>query len=123
VAFVNGQERLLGSVLEHGSPLKQEKGLIEIGFPAGSYYLTAAQDIEFVADVQKLASTFTGAATVIRVKAIEAGLADAPLSLAEKKKSDAEQHLEELKQEVENHPVVKEAQRVFGGTITDVREL
>ena len=122
VAFVNEKERLLGSVLEHGSPLKQENGLIEIGFPAGSYYLTAAQDAEFIADVQALACTFAGGKTVIRVKSIETGFADAPLSLAEKKKSDAEQHLEELKREVENHPVVKEAERVFGCSIADVRE-
>ncbi len=122
VAFVNEKERLVGSVLEHGSPLKQETGLIEIGFPAGSYYLTAAQDPEFIADVQGLACTFTGGNTVVRVKSIEAGFADAPLSLAEKKKSDTEQHLEDLKQEVENHPVIKEAERVFGCSITEVRE-
>ncbi len=122
VAFVNEKDRQLGSVLEHGSPLKQEDGLIEIGFPAGSYYLTAARDAEFIADVQGLACTFTGEHTVIRVKSIETGFADAPLSLAEKKKSDAEQRREELKQEVENHPVIKEAERVFGCSITDVRE-
>jgi DNA polymerase-3 subunit gamma/tau len=123
VVFVNEKERLLGSVLEHGSPLKQENGLIEIGFPAGSYYLTAAQDAEFIADVQTLACTFAGVNTVIRVKSIDTGFADAPISLAEKKKSDAEQHMEELKREVENHPVVKEAERVFGCNITDVRKL
>jgi DNA polymerase-3 subunit gamma/tau len=122
VAFANEKDRQLGSVLEHGSPLKQENGLIEIGFPAGSYYLTAAQDDEFIADVQTLACAFTGGNTAIRVKSIETGFADAPLSLAEKKKSDAEQHLETLKLEVKNHPVVKEAERVFGCTITDVRE-
>ncbi len=113
---------MLGSVLEHGSPLKQENGLIEIGFPVGSYYLTAAQDAEFIADVQALASTFSGGNTVIRVKSIETGLTDAPLSLAEKKKCDTEQHLNELKQEVENHPLVKEAERVFGCNISEVRE-
>jgi DNA polymerase-3 subunit gamma/tau len=122
VAYVNEKERLLGSVLEHGSPLKQENGLIEIGFPAGSYYLTAAQDAEFIADVQTLACTFTGENTVIRVKSIETGFTDAPLSVAEKKKSDAEQRLEELKREVDDHPVIKEAKRVFGCNITDVRE-
>lgn len=122
VAFVNEKDRQLGSVLEHGSPLKQESGLIEIGFPDGSYYLTAAQDAEFITDVQGLACTFAGGNTVIRVKSIKTGSTDAPLSLAEKKKSDAEQRLEELKREVEDHPVIKEAQRVFGSSITDVRE-
>ena len=122
VAFVNEQDRMLGSVLEHGSPLKQEKGLIEIGFPVASYYLNAA-DAEFIAEVQALAATFMGTSTTIRVKPIEAGFADTPLSLAEKKKSDDEQHLNELKREVANHPVVKEAERVFGSTVTEVREL
>lgn len=122
VAFINEKDRQLGSVLEHGSPLKQESGLIEIGFPAGSYYLTAAQDTDFIADVQGLACTFAGVNTVIRVRSIETGFSDAPLSLAEKKKSDAEHYLKELKQEVENHPVIKEAERVFGCSITDVRE-
>ncbi len=122
VTYVNEKEKLLGSVLEHGSPLKQESGLIEIGFPSGSYYLNAAQEAEFIAEVQALACTFSGISTVIRVKSIETGFVDAPLSLAEKKKSDAEQHLEGLKQEVENHPVIQEAARVFGSSITDVRE-
>ncbi|MDD2733910.1 MAG: DNA polymerase III subunit gamma/tau [Desulfuromonadaceae bacterium] len=121
VAFVNGKDLQHGSVLEHGSPLKQEPGVIEIGFPAGSYYLTAAQDAEFIADVQRLACAFAGGNTVIRIKPIEAGFADVPLSLAEKKKSDSEQLLEELKLEVENHPVTKEAERVFGCTVTDVQ--
>jgi DNA polymerase-3 subunit gamma/tau len=123
VTFVNEKDRQLGSILEHGSPLKQENGLIEIGFPAGSYYLTAAQDDEFIADVQALACTFAGGNTTIRIKSIETGFTEAPLSLAEKKKSDAEQHLNELKREAENHPLIKEAERVFGCTITEVREL
>jgi DNA polymerase-3 subunit gamma/tau len=123
VTFVNEKDRQLGSVLEHGSPLKQEAGVMEIGFPVGSYYLTAAQDAEFIADVQGMACSFAGGAVVVRVRPIETGADDAPLSLVEKKKSDAEQRLEELKLEVENHPLVKEAERVFGSSITDVRSI
>lgn len=122
VVFVNGRDRQLGSILEHGSPLKQENGLIEIGFPAGSYYLTAAQDAEFIADVQALACSLAGESTTVRVKSIESGLTDTPPSLAEKKKIDAEQRLKQLRQEAADNPVIKEAQRVFGCTITDVRE-
>jgi len=121
-AFANEKDCQLGSILEHGSPLREEAGLIEIGFPAGSYYLTAAQDTEFIADVQRLASNFTGENTTIKVRPIETGSPDAPLSLAEKKESDARQHLEELEQEVRNNPLVKEARRVFGCDVTKVHE-
>jgi DNA polymerase-3 subunit gamma/tau len=121
VAFVNVKRPAIGSILEHGSPLKQDSGLIEIGFPCDSYYLTAAQDTEFVADVQILATEFSGVETSIRVKSIMSNTENAPLSLAEKKKGDQQQRMEELKLEVENHPVVKEAQRVFGSRITEIR--
>ena len=40
-----------------------------------------------------------------------------------KKKSDKEQRLEELKQEVAEHPLINKALQIFGGTITDVREV
>jgi DNA polymerase-3 subunit gamma/tau len=123
VAFVNDKDCQLGSILEHGSPLKHGSGLIEIGFPAGSYYLTAAQDAEFINDIKMLANTFTGANTIIRVKPIETTLVDVPLSEVEKKKSHADEHYRELKFEAENHPLVKEAERVFGSTILDVREV
>lgn len=121
VAFVIGKNPAIGSVLEHGSPLKQENGVLEIGFPAGSYYLTAAQDTEFISGVQALAMESGGVETVVRIKSIESNSADTPLSLAEKKKSDNERRMGELRQEVETHPLVREAQRVFGSSITDIR--
>jgi DNA polymerase-3 subunit gamma/tau len=122
VAFVNEKQPSIGSILEHGSPLKQENGLMEIGFPHGSYYLTAAQDAGFVAGVQPLAGEFTGIDTVIRVKSISSDSCDTPISVAEKKKCDHEKHMEELRQEVLKHPVIIEAQRVFGSSITEVKE-
>jgi DNA polymerase-3 subunit gamma/tau len=123
VTFVNDKQPSTGSVLEHGSPLKEESGLIEVGFPSGSYYLTAAQDTDFIVEVQTLSREFTGQETIIRIKAISADSGAAPLSLAEKKKCDTEQRFEELKLEVESHPVVKEAARVFGAKITEVLEI
>ncbi|MDD5286521.1 MAG: DNA polymerase III subunit gamma/tau [Desulfuromonadaceae bacterium] len=122
VSFVNEQLPSVGSILEHGSPLKQETGVMEIGFPLGSYYLTAAQDAGFAAEVRTLASQFTGMDTLIRVKPITPDSGETPISMAEKKKCDHEKHMEELRLEVQKHSVIIEAERVFGARITDVRE-
>jgi len=123
VAFVVERRPAIGSVLEHGSPLKLEPGLMEIGFPAGSYYLTSAQDADSIKEIQGLAQEFSGAATTVRIRPIIPETGDSPQSLAEKKKCDRERRIEELKQEVAAHPVINEALRLFGGTITDIREL
>jgi len=122
VSFVCGKNPAIGSVLEHGSPLKQERGVMEIGFPEGSYYLVSLQDVESIAEIKALADEFTGEATVVRIVAIGKAVDDTPLSLVEKKKNDHERRQEELRQEVAEHPVIKEALRVFGGAITEIRE-
>jgi DNA polymerase-3 subunit gamma/tau len=122
VAFAVEKRPAIGSVLEHGSPLKLEPGLMEIGFPSGSYYLNSAQDADSVKEIQELAQEFNGAATAVKIKSITPETGDSPLSLAEKKKSDVEQRMKSLKQEVAEHPVINEALRLFGGTITDIRE-
>jgi len=122
VAFTVGKRPATGSVLEHGSPLKLEPGLMEIGFPSGSYYLTSLQDADSIKEIQELAEEFNGSATTVRIKPIIPETGDSPLSMAEKKKSDQEQRIESLKQEVAAHPVINEALRLFGGTITDIRE-
>lgn len=122
VAFVNEKSPAIGSVLEHGSLLKQEAGLVEIGFPVGTYYLSSAQDAESIAEIATLAKEFAGQEITIRIKSIAHATDNVPLSLAEKKKSDREQRQEELKREVVEHPVIKEALRIFGGAITDIRE-
>jgi DNA polymerase III subunit gamma/tau len=123
VVFVNEKRPALGSMLEHGSPLKQEAGLLEIGFPEGGYFLSSFQDAESIAEIRALATGFYGREIVIRVKAIAPETGDAPMSLAEKKKSDHDQRQEELRKEVAGHPVINEALRIFGGTITDIREV
>ena len=122
VAYVVEKRPAIGSVLEHGSPLKLETGVMEIGFPSGSYYLTSAQDADSIKEVRLLAQEFTGSETSIRIKAIIPETGVSPQSLAEKKKHDQEQRIESLKQEVAANPVINKALNLFGGTITDIRE-
>jgi len=95
---------------------------MEIGFPAGSYYLTSAQDTDSIKEIRELAQDFSGSAITVKIKPILPETGDSPLSLAEKKKSSQLQRIESLKQEVAEHPVINEALRLFGGTITDIRE-
>ena len=54
MAFIVEKRPAIGSILEHGSPLKLEPGLMEIGFPAGSYYLTSAQDADSIKEIREL---------------------------------------------------------------------
>ena len=123
VTFAVEKQPAIGSILEHGSPLRQEPGSIEIGFPEGSYFLTHARDSDSIAEIKALITEFAGEDTRVQITAITPETGAAPLSLAEKKNSDHEQRLAELKQEVAAHPVINEALRVFGGAITDIREL
>ena len=122
VTFCVEKRPAVGSILEHGSPLKLEPGMMEIGFPAGSYYLTSVQDADSIKEIQSLALEFSSAPTTVKIRAIIPETGDSPQSLAEKKKCDREQRIEGLKQEVAAHPVINEALRLFGGTITDIRE-
>ncbi len=120
VSFVNEKDPALGSLLEHGSPISQEPGLIRIGFPTGSYYLASVQDADATAELRVLASEFQGETTDIRIQPIAREEANTPPSLAEKKKSDREQRHRELRSEVNEHPLTQEALRVFGGAITEI---
>ncbi len=122
VAFVVEKRPAIGSVLEHGSPLKLEPGLMEIGFPSASYYLTSAQDTDSIEEIQALAQEFSGAETSVRIRPITPETGDSPQSLAEKKKSEQQQRTKTLKQEVADNPLINEALRLFGGKITDIRE-
>jgi DNA polymerase-3 subunit gamma/tau len=121
VAFCVEKRPANGSVLEHGSPLKLEQGQMEIGFPVG-HYLNMAKDADFIAEIRTLAQEFTGHETVVRIKAITPETGEPPQSLAEKKKNDNERLMEDLRREVAEHPVINEAARIFGGTVTEIRK-
>jgi DNA polymerase-3 subunit gamma/tau len=122
VAFAVEKRPAIGAVLEHGSPIKLEPGLMEIGFPIASYFLTSAQDSDSIKEIQSLALEFYSRETTVKIKPIVSESGDSPLSLAEKKKHEQEQRIEQLKQDVARSPLVNEALRIFGGTITDIRE-
>jgi DNA polymerase-3 subunit gamma/tau len=123
VSFAVVNNPAIGSVLEHGSPIKMESGSIEIGFPAESYFLTSARDPDSLAAIKALAEKFNGRETKVTITAISQDSTGSPESLAEKKKRDEDERAISLKKEIESHPLINEALRVFGGAITDIKAL
>ncbi len=123
VQFCIQQKPSVGGLLEHGSPVHYSPDRIEIGFPEGSYYLTCLQDPDNFKIIVQLAADFNHQPTTVRIQSISPDDDDTPSSLAEKKKNDHEQLMNNLRQEVTDHPVVKEALKVLGGEIIDISKL
>ena len=123
VTFCVSKSPSAGAVLEHGSPVTFKDEQLVVGFPAGSYYLTSAQDTDFIQEIAGFAREMYGREYTVRVSSISADAGSAPQSLIEKKKSEHEQLMEELTREVAGHPVISEARRIFGAAVTDIQKI
>ncbi len=123
VAFCLERRPAVGALLEYGSPLHYAPDRIEIGFPEGSYYLTSLQDSETLQAVRELAAEFNHQPTQVAVAAVSGNGEDAPRSLVEKKKRDRDERMNELRQEVRDHPVLVESLKVLGGEIVEIKPL
>jgi DNA polymerase-3 subunit gamma/tau len=123
VAFCLERKPAVGALLEYGSPLHCAPDRIEIGFDEGSYYLTCLQDSDTLQSVRELAAEFNHQPTQVTVKSVAADTATAPQSLAEKKKHDDEQRLNDARREAAEHPLLMASLKVLGGEIIDVKPL
>jgi DNA polymerase-3 subunit gamma/tau len=123
VAFIKGKKPMLASLLEHGRPLNISPGLLEIGYPAGSFHLSRFKDPEAIAEFKGLVEEFFKAVVAIRIVSLEDGGGDVPLSLQEKKSLEETTRRRLLREEVAGHPLVAAAVEIFGGEIGEVREV
>jgi DNA polymerase-3 subunit gamma/tau len=123
VAFCLERKPAVGALLEYGSPLHCAPDRIEVGFDEGSYYLTCLQDSETLQAVRELAAEFNHQPTVVTVRSVVPDNADAPRSMAEKKKHDDEERLKTARQEAAEHPVLVASLKVLGGEIVEVKPL
>jgi DNA polymerase-3 subunit gamma/tau len=120
VAQVRSRRPMIGSLLEHGSLLRQELPLLEIGFPAGSFHLEQLRDSETLAVLTDIAGDYYGQAVTIRVLPIEAGRSQAPPSLLEERQAKETDRRKRLREDALAHPMVQAAVKVFSGEIRDV---
>jgi DNA polymerase-3 subunit gamma/tau len=123
VAFAMGRKVSLGSLLEHGHPLQISMSLIKIGFPAGSFCLTALKDPDSMSALKELTRQYFHAQPAVELVALTGGGEDVPPSELEKKNLQASERLSRIDNEGRSHPMVTAAVEIFGGEIGDIREI
>jgi DNA polymerase-3 subunit gamma/tau len=111
---------MLASFLDHGHPLKVSPGILEIGFPAGSFQLSRLRDPDATGELQALARGFFRANTDVRFTSL-AGEAAAPPSLLEKKSLEDAGRKQRVRELATSHPMVVAALEIFGGEVGEVR--
>jgi DNA polymerase-3 subunit gamma/tau len=120
VELVRNNRPMLGSVLEHGRPLRLEPPSLEIGYPAESFMLSQLQDQEVIRDLESLATTYFGEAVKLRVKPLDTGQQDAPPSLVETRQAKETDRMKRLREDALEHPALKAVQDIFNGKIKKV---
>ena len=123
VAFAMGKKISLGSLLEHGHPLQISPSLIKIGFPAGSFGLTALKDPDSMSALKELIRQYFHEQPTVELVALAGSGQDVPPSELEKKNIQASERLSRIDQDGRNHPMVAAAVEIFGGEIGEIREI
>ncbi|WP_432823579.1 DNA polymerase III subunit gamma/tau [Trichloromonas sp.] len=123
VTQVRSRRPMIGSLLEHGSLLKQELPELEIGFPAGSFHLEQVKDAETFAVLVEMASEFFARPVTIRIVPIDAKSGQTPPSLLEERKAQESDRKKRLREDALAHPMVQKAVAVFEGEIREVRPI
>jgi DNA polymerase-3 subunit gamma/tau len=111
---------MLGSVLEHGRPIKLEPPQLEVGYPSGSFLLSNFQDHETVQDIEEMASSYFGHPTTLKIVTLDAEQKDAPPSLVETRQAEETDRMRRLRDDAMEHPALKSVQEIFGGEIKSV---
>ena len=111
---------MLGSVLEHGSLLKLEPPLLEIGFPKGSFMISQLQEQDVTRDLEELASGYFGQAVKLKVSSTDTTQKVSPPSLVEERQAKETDRMRRLKEDAVEHPALKSVQEIFDGKIKKI---
>ncbi|MBW2518851.1 MAG: DNA polymerase III subunit gamma/tau [Deltaproteobacteria bacterium] len=121
VEQVKEKRPMLGSVLEHGRPIKLEPPHIEIGYPEGSFMIGQIQEVETLEVLEGLASVYFDHPITLRIVTVDTEQSNStPLSLAETRQAQETDRARRLKEDATNHPALKAVQEVFGGEIKQI---
>ncbi len=120
VEFVkNRRKPRISSLLEQSSLLLLELPRLRIGMPQCFFTLA---DSDMREEIRKLAAEYFG--TDVRVEVEKVGNGEkAPLSLHEERTRQESDRQKKLRENAVEHPLVKSALEIFGGTIEEVKPI
>jgi DNA polymerase-3 subunit gamma/tau len=111
---------MLGSVLEHGSLLKLEPPILEVGFPKGSFLISQLQEQDVTKDLESLATEYFGQAVKLRITPTDAKQQVTPPSLVETRQAKETDRMRRLREDAMEHPALKSVQEIFDGKVKKV---
>ncbi|WP_020674737.1 DNA polymerase III subunit gamma/tau [Geopsychrobacter electrodiphilus] len=123
VEFVNQKRRALGSVLEHAHPLTSELPLLKFGYPEGSFNLQLLGDSETRSALEALAAEFFGRPVRLEVVKMDGEQQPATPTFAQQQKEEQVSRQQQLRDNANEHPMVKAAKNIFDGEVEDVRPI
>ncbi len=120
VDFVKSQQRLrIASLLDQSSPLVLEPPLLRIGMPE-RFYALADNDLQ--EDIAALAGQYFATQIRVEFKKI-AQEQQVPPSLHQSRAQQESDRQRKLKENATQHPMVKSALDIFGGTIETIKPI
>lgn len=121
VEQVKQSRPLIGSILEHGRPLRLEPPALEVGYPEGSFHLAHFQETDNRQAVEAVARLYFDHPMTLRVVALASDRQDpVPPSLVEERQALESDRQRRLKEDAMNHPALKAVQEIFGGEVKNV---
>jgi len=120
VEQVKKSRPMVGSILEHGRPLRLEPPTLEIGYPEGSFHLAHFQEADNRQAVEAVARLYFDHPVTLRVVALAPDRQDVPPSLLEARQSQESDRQRRLRENALNHPALKAVQEIFGGEVKNV---
>ena len=120
VDLVTKKRPMLGSVLEHGRPLKLSPPILEIGYPKDSFMISQLLEEDVQLDLEKLCKDYFEETVTLTITPIDNEKKDTPKSLVQNRQEQETDRMRRLREDALSHPALKSVQEIFGGEIKKI---
>ncbi len=125
IQHIRQSRQFLASVMEHlhpeALPTAQDNKLHLVCVPAEAFYREQLQNKQNLEPLLQFVREYFGASTQIRIEvAAEDSALASKETIAARKEREAREHEERSREAAANHPVIREAQALFGGELSPI---